>query len=1108
MSEDRLGRAKEIFGRALELLPEARRAFLAEACAGDASLREEVASLLDSDAGTGGFLEKPPLGAGISIATLLGPVEPGEIAGTRIGAYRLERLIGAGGMGSVFLATGLDGDAERQVAIKIIRQDLQLDLAVSYLSRERQALERLVHPGITRLLGGGTTEQGLPYLVMEYVAGTPITEYCDAHHLDTQPRLALFVAVCDTVQYAHRNLILHRDLKPDNILVTESGIPKLLDFGIARLLQPENSSASLAAPATTQRMFTPDYASPEQVRGKSVSTATDVYSLGVILYELLSGHRPYRVGRLSPREIERTICEDDPPRPSTSIARVERVTTRGGVVELSPAGVSAARGSSPERLRRHLRGDLDQIVLKAMRKEPEQRYGSVELLAGDIRRYLAGRPILARKGTLRYRASRFVARHRGVVASASLLLLALAGAGLLGLWEWRRMRNQQAARQVGGFIAEMARAKWTAPESVLETLRERGAERLADDLSEQPEELRGYAESIAQVLESLHLDREAARWRERVVRACEKSRSAGAEQRAEALYRLAAARFRAGEFESAGTALEGLAREPDSPSGLAGTEARRARVRHLRALVAWWTGRFADANVYFREAVGRLAQEPTIPAREQGALLLDFARFLEMSGAFEAGFACVRDARVLAAGLRGEERPILEASIDHEEARLLWCTPRFRRAEPLLRSALARLLADLPAEDARVASLMNDLGLVLRRTRGETSSAEDDPGLALWSAALEWRRRNLGETSLEVADSMETLAQMLPRSELEPHARAALARTRALLGSDHPHLARPLAALGAALLGKETPGLGEARLCFERALEILHAGFPRGHWLEAEVGGHLGVLRALEGDCQESESLVLRAVESLRARVGSDHPDTVDAEGRAVLSYEICGRPDLAARFEERFASAGRWRLGPSFRDTDDTRERYAPLDFEDDLLEKVIVASLDATSASSARLWVYGQAYNFGWESFHPQEEFRIRVNHDPAREIRFSVGPTFANLTGFFQWVSFDIPIRWLIEGANVFTIYEAHDPRWRETSPWSFNNLRVGIDTGSDRDRSWWYGAAGSCCESMQRSAMKAEKDRPFAPDHALIEAHRRQGAAECTGELMIFLELSPD
>jgi non-specific serine/threonine protein kinase/serine/threonine-protein kinase len=440
MTPERWQQAKELFQSALEREPGQREAFLEEVCGGDPGLRAEIESLLAAYQEAGSFIEPPTLKA--TPATLL--ETPAEtVIGQRIGPYQIIREIGQGGMGSVYLAVRADEQYSKRVAIKLVRRGMDSQDIVRRFQHERQILAALDHPNIGRLLDGGTTSEGLPYFAMEYIEGQPITSYCDTHKLTTVERLKLFRSVCAAVQYAHQNLVVHRDIKPGNILVTAEGTVKLLDFGIAKLLNPELVGYGMPQTATVMRVMTPDYASPEQVRGEGITTASDVYSLGVVLYELLTGHRPFRLTGRSPQEVERVISEQEPDKPSDSIAEcgmpnadsksrwplISRFKTRMWFVARHPP--SAIRHPQS------LRGDLDNIVLLAMRKEPQRRYASAEQLSEDIRRHLEGRPVIARKDTLGYRAGKFIQRHKTGVAAAALILMTLLGGIVATAWQAR-----------------------------------------------------------------------------------------------------------------------------------------------------------------------------------------------------------------------------------------------------------------------------------------------------------------------------------------------------------------------------------------------------------------------------------------------------------------------------------------------------------------------------------------------------------------------------------------------------------------------------------------------------------------------------------------------
>ena len=426
MTPERWHQIEEIFQTAIEHDAAERSAFLTEACGGDADLRREVESLLaygTTRTHAGEPFQQAIKGAARSLTLTQSALEePGDqLIGRRIGAYRVTSLIGRGGMGAVYLAERDDAQFNQQVAIKIIKRGMDTDFILDRFLRERQILAGLDHPHIARLFDGGTTEDGLPYFVMEHVSGVTITDYCTATQLSLTERLKLFRQVCAAVQHAHQKLVVHRDLKPSNILVNRDGAPKLLDFGIAKLLAPD---AAQTQTATEQRLLTPDYASPEQVRGQTITTAADVYSLGVVLYELLTGQRPHQFKTLSPAEIERTICETEPPKPSDAVSR-----------KTAHAG----------KLQKQLAGDLDNIVLMALRKEPERRYQSVEQFSEDIRRHLEGRPVGARGDTFTYRAGKFVRRHRLGVAAAALVTLSLLG-GIVATTREARIARAERTR--------------------------------------------------------------------------------------------------------------------------------------------------------------------------------------------------------------------------------------------------------------------------------------------------------------------------------------------------------------------------------------------------------------------------------------------------------------------------------------------------------------------------------------------------------------------------------------------------------------------------------------------------------------------------------------
>ena len=471
MQPERWARIEAVLQLAIGSDPETRSALLDSACAGDHELRREVESLLAME--NTGFTRSPGFADGMKLMEQRIEKLDQQRA---IGSYRVLREIGRGGMGTVYQAARADDAFQKIVAIKVIRRGLDTDDLIDRFRGERQILAMLDHPNITRLLDAGSTADGLPYFVMEYIEGEPIDVYCNRTGLPVAERLKLFREVCAAVSYAHRNLVIHRDIKPGNVLVTTEGIPRLVDFGIAKLL---DSGSGPDATLTVLHPLTPEYASPEQIRGEPVTTATDVYSLGVLLYMLLTGQRPYRGTMSAPAEVERTICEEEPQKPSEAV-------------------------SEDRRLARCLDGDLDNIVLMALRKDARRRYSSVEQFSEDIGRHLAGLPVIARADTLKYRATKFVRRHKAGVAAAALLIAVLVAGIAATAWQARRAAAERdrarietaKAERINSFLEDMltySSPSYDSPnpakdkDAKVSEVLEQAAKRAEAELADQPE---------------------------------------------------------------------------------------------------------------------------------------------------------------------------------------------------------------------------------------------------------------------------------------------------------------------------------------------------------------------------------------------------------------------------------------------------------------------------------------------------------------------------------------------------------------------------------------------------------------------------------------------
>lgn len=1114
MDPARWQKVEEIFHAADQKPAGEREQYVETACGGDEDLQKEVFALLAAQDDVGDFMAEPPLDKKFELdtATSLFEMEDRSFVGKEVGPYRLEKIIASGGMGTVYLAARTDKSFQRKAAVKLIRGGLQNREIIRRFYRERQILANLDHPNIASLLDGGTTDDGHPFLVMEYIEGEAIDRYCDSRKLSVSARLEIFLQVCAAVQFAHRKLVVHRDIKPGNILVTGDGIPKLLDFGIVKILDPE-AVTDAALTLTVQRLMTPEYASPEQIRGGTISTATDVYSLGIVLYEILTGHRPYRFESTSPVDVERIVCEEDPPRPSAVISEtVDVSSTRGKQRSLTPESVSRSREGRPDKLRRRLAGDLDHIVMKALRKEPEKRYASVEHLAEDIRRHLARRPVHARRGTWRYRASKFVKRNKTAAVAAFFVFMAIAAACYFALAEARRAADQQAAQQVLDFLSHIYEnpfSEQTPRMQVRETLETKKTLELARDLQDQPEELIGYAETIITICEGFHLDDLVVQWRGISLETYESLLPPDDPELAKARYRFAQALHRAGRLRDAEEQVRALMSRSESKIGE--SENFTGLLHHLLAMILWDQGNYRKPAALFEESMQQLSGRESAPSLDLVRTMLDYAAFLDDLGDVADAEGVLQRALDASEMIPEEPGRLIRAAALHGMGVHLWRTPRFNESEIHLRGALDIYQHHLPEWDPRIAACMNDLFSVLRFSVQKGESFTDNIATAFWEKGWKIRQKVFGKQSLETAESLFAIAPELTFGSASIGlSRNAIEQFGHFWPDNHPRLTGPSVWLGACLSNIKQPrefigNLPEGEEMLRQSLAIQSRHYSPGHWRIGQARFFLGCNLLKQGRSRDGAALISDGLIILEKCYGPDHPLLSRNLGWAAIYSQLGGLQEEERLYTARHGEkTGRWPYGDTIRDSDFSREQWARVDFEDDQLEKVLIIDRPLEKDTKTILWIYGQPGNWVWRDFQDVENMRLRVNHDPSREISFSVIRKFCFMTDIYQWVPFVIPADWLRIGPNVFTFFEEHDERYVENRSWEFNNLRVGVDLDNDHDRSWWFGSSEKpCCEAMGRAAMKAEK--PISRDAPFIQEHREIGYKECEGELMIFLEL---
>jgi serine/threonine-protein kinase len=844
---------EDLFQAACDLPPAERPEFLDHACCGDSSLRLEVEALLASADHTSGFIQQPVLDAARTVSQSF------VSCGKRVGPYEVCTLIGVGGMSHVYLGRRADQAYSQNVALKFMHTGFGRDSEMLVRFRvERQILANLNHPNVARLFDGGVTPEGLPWLALEYVEGVPIDEYCRGRSLSLRHRLELFLTVCAAIEYAHRNLVIHRDIKSANVLVTSEGVPKLLDFGIAKLLAPE--FADSVRTRASERLMTPEYASPEQVRGEPVTTATDVYSLGVLLYELLAGRRPFRVKTANPLEMAQAICEETPPSPSATCAS------------------DPSAGLDPRRLK----GDLDTIVLMAIRKEPERRYSSVAQLSADVRAYLGGYPLVARGDSWGYRAGTFIKRHKAAVASAVVVAIALAGFAIgMRMLAQKAGRERETAQREAQFLAGMFRA--TSPATAhgqaitARTLLDQGAARINHELSGAPQLRASLLQVIAEAYRSLGLFKES---------------QTSAQQ----------------AFELVRSSLGA-----DSPEA--------AKSQELLAELQRDQGHYAEAEALLRQLIASKQKTRQAQSPETANLMAELGECLWWEAKDDEAIDLLR--RTLA--IDRKNGPDYGSATRNYLALTLERKGDIEEAQQLLEEAVEISRRTLGSDSPSYIHTLHNLGSSFVN-RGDLYGAE-----ARLREALAIRRRVLGPDHPDLRYSLSSLSSVLLRRgewrAAEPYVKENLDLAVKTLGSEHPQLAAPMV-YGGLLLQAKRDYKG-AREMFTRIAEILKKAnsgntwpaavitsslawldFDQGNYAAAEeearsamdllrkLGGEntpefaaslvqVAEVRLYEGDVRSAEPLLRQALEIRRKRLSAGHPDISASEvrlGEALLA--------------------------------------------------------------------------------------------------------------------------------------------------------------------------------------------------------------------------------
>jgi serine/threonine-protein kinase len=878
MSPERWEKVQSLFAEALELNHSEREIYLKKECANDQDLFNEVISLLKADE------DEHSIFSGSASDYIA--ADDATLEGKTFGNYLAIEQIGSGGMGSVYLADRVDGLFEQKVALKIIKPGMNSQEIITRFEGERQILARLQHPNIAKLLDGGISELGLPYFTMEYVDGKPITEFCDDNNLTIEKRLELFLKVCDAILYAHQNLVIHRDIKPSNILVQKDGNVKLLDFGIAKVFEEDANQKNLTL--TGIRVMTPEYASPEQVRGEPVNTATDIYSLGLILYQLLTGCPPYEVHTNSAIEMEKIICFTEPPKPSIMITKFSTLNV-DRAKKLSPVVISQNRGISQSKLRKRISGDLDNICLMALRKEPERRYNSVAQMINDINNHLSGQPITARKSTALYLAKKFIQRHKAgvVITSVAFLIMALVTIFYtLKLAEERDRAQVEAekSKKVSEFLAGIFKVS-DPDQSRGETitareLLDKGVKSLESELSDQPEVLAKMLDVTGNVYKSLGLYNNALVLLNKAYDINDSLFGLTSPETAKSLNDLANLNFAMGDYDQAISRFNKTVKTRERIFGEESMET--AESLNDLAMVLREQGKYDEAEKLLIQSLAIRKKRSSDKGPEVSESMNNLALLYQDKGKYDEAKKLFEESLLIKENLYGKIHPSVTETISNL-AMLLQKMGNYDEASTLFNKSLKidkKLFGDIhPTISTDLYNIASNTALM-----GDLQSADK-----LYTEVLELDKKLLGEKHPYIALDYNNLAGILndkgDYSKAEELYKKSLDLNIKIYGKEHPEVATSLSNLGVLYYRWGKYNLAEPLIksALEMRIKLLGENHP-------DVVTSLNIYAGLLTSQGKFKKAVEQYRKSLALRIkmlGENHPQTANAYiglGNALIS--------------------------------------------------------------------------------------------------------------------------------------------------------------------------------------------------------------------------------